>query len=106
MSLTATCHIGGQAINEPLVNISTGGLYLRTKADVKDGERARIVLSLPYIGGRRYCTVNGQIKRVDRDGAGRTSGVAVVFDSDMSESDRALIRSFLALWGGPTAEGE
>jgi hypothetical protein len=99
MSLTATCYIGEQAINDPLENISSAGLYLRTAADLKVDERARIVLSLPYIGGRRYCTVNGHVRRVDTDAGGRTKGAAIVFDPDMSDSDRTLIRSFMALWG-------
>lgn len=99
VGLQAHCQIDGLVSHEVLGNLSEGGLFLRTSAQVQEGSRVRIVIGLPYIGGQRVCSLSGCIVWVARDAAGRVSGAGVAIDAaDTDDADEALLKGFLDLW--------
>src|SRR3954470_14137757 len=68
LGLWAHCQIDGVVSQEALGDLSIGGLYLRSPANIKEGARVRIVLGLPYIGGQRVCSLSGRVAWIDRQG--------------------------------------
>jgi hypothetical protein len=103
LGLWAHCQIDGIVSQEALGDLSAGGLYLRTTAQVREGARARIVLGLPYIGGQRVCSLSGSIAWVDVQPDGALHGAGVRFDQETDSADHQLLEGFLALWGSPRA---
>src|SRR3954469_5009524 len=86
LGLWAHCQIDGVVSQEALGDLSVGGLYLRTAAEVKEGARVSIILGLPYIGGQRVCSLSGRVTWVDRNGAA-VVGAGVSFDHETDGAD-------------------
>lgn len=101
LGLSAHCQIDGIVSQEALGDLSTGGLYLRTSAQLRVGARVRVVLGLPYIGGQRVCSLAGGIVWIDRGPDGGVRGAGVEFDHETDTADRELLDGFLSLWGTP-----
>jgi len=97
VSLTAHCRIGNRFVREPVADLSLGGLYLKTREQVvREGVLVRVALALPYSDGPRFCTLAGQIVRVDRDAQGRLRGLGVSFAEDqIAADDRTTLKTFL-----------
>lgn len=100
VGLQAHCQIDGIVSQEVLGNLSEGGLFLRTRAQLREGSRVRIVIGLPYIGGQRVCSLSGFVAWVARDDVtGTVSGAGVTIDvADTDDADEALLKGFLDLW--------
>jgi uncharacterized protein (TIGR02266 family) len=97
VSLTAHCRIGNRFVREPVADLSLGGLYLKTREPVvREGVPVRVALALPYSDGPRFCTLAGQVVRVDRDAQGRLRGMGVSFTEDqIAAVDRSTLKTFL-----------
>lgn len=96
VSLTAHCRIGNRFVRDPVADLSTGGLYLKTKEPVKEGIPVRVALALPAEDGPRFCTLVGNVARIDRDEKGRLLGIGVSFTSEeIGSVDRSALERFL-----------
>lgn len=98
VALAAHCRLGDHYVRETLGDLSLCGLYLKTGEAAREGMEVRIALALPYVDGPRFCTLVGNVARVERDETGRISGLGVSFDEHLDRFDRDLLRGFLALW--------
>jgi PilZ domain len=99
VTLTGHCRIGNRFLREPVVDLSLGGLYLRTRESVKAGLPVRVALALPWDDGPRFCTLVGSIARVERDPRGLLKGVGVCFAREqIAGADRETLQSFLNQW--------
>jgi len=99
VELTAHCRIGNRFMKQPVGDLSLGGLYLKAGEPVtsEKGLPVRVALALPYSDGPRFCTLAGQVVRIDRDEDGRLRGLAVSFeDGEMAADDRTMLEGFLA----------
>jgi hypothetical protein len=97
VSLTAHCRIGNRFTRESVVDLSNGGLYLRTRELAKKGTPVRVALALPYDSGPRFCTLVGAVARDDRDAFGKVLGVGVCARSRQTPlHDRTLLSTFVA----------
>jgi Tfp pilus assembly protein PilZ len=101
LGLSAHCQIDGVVSQEALGDLSVGGLYLHTSAQVRIGARVRVVLGLPHIGGQRVCSLSGTVVWIDRVEGGKVRGAGVEFDHETDRQDHEVLRGFLALWGTP-----
>ncbi len=96
VTLTGHCRIGNRFVREPVVDLSLGGLYLRTREAVKTGIPVRVALALPWEDGPRFCTLVGNVARVERDPRGLLKGIGVCFAPEqMSSPDCQTLQSFL-----------
>lgn len=96
VELTAHCRIGNRFVRDPVVDLSEGGLYLKTKEPARAGTHVRVALALPSPDGPRYCTLVGSVARVDRDNRGFSRGLAVSFEGISGQiNDRRALRAFL-----------
>lgn len=97
VELTAHCRIGNRFLREPVADLSSGGLYLKSQAPAEEGIPVRVALALPYPEGPRFCTLAGAVVRLDRSATGKLCGVAVSFkDDDMSPVDRRTLEAYLS----------
>ena len=97
VALTAHCRIGNRFVREPVADLSSGGLYLKSHAPAQEGIAVRVALALPYDDGPRFCTLAGSVVRLDKDPAGRLCGLAVSFlSTEMSDADRVTLETFLS----------
>ena len=96
VAITAHCRIGNRFVRDPIVDLSEGGLYLKTKEPARSGTEVRVALALPYPDGPRYCTLVGSVARVDRDSRGFSRGLAVSFEGVSGQlNDRKALKAFL-----------
>ena len=96
VSLTAHCRIGNRFVRDAVADLSTGGLYLKTKEPAREGTPVRVALALPHQEGPRFCTLVGNVARVDRDGRGILKGLGVCFDAtEMGLHDRSTLARFI-----------
>ncbi len=97
VTLTAHCRIGNRFAREPVADLSAGGLYLKTQElGAKEGVPVRVALALPYSDGPRFCTLAGQVVRLDRDPQGRLRGMGVSFAEDqIAPVDRTTLEGYL-----------
>lgn len=94
--LTAHCRIGNRFVRDPIGDLSRGGLYLKTQEPAKEGIPVRIALALPAEDGPRFCTLVGNVARVEKDERGRLVGLGVSFsDQEIAQLDRATLDAFL-----------
>ena len=97
VELTAHCRVGNRYIRDAIVDLSEGGLYLRTREPAREGTSVRVALALPYAEGPHFCTLVGVVVRTDRDAKGHVKGLGVSFeDETLDGRDRATLASFLA----------
>jgi len=99
VQITAHCRIGNRFMKQPVGDLSRGGLYLKAGETVsgQEGIAVRVALALPYADGPRFCTLAGQVVRIDRDEQGRLRGLAVSFqEGEMAADDRTMLEGFLA----------
>lgn len=98
VSLTAHCRIGHRFVREPVADLSLGGLYLKTKEKViEPGIPVQVALALPYSDGPRFCTLAGQVVRIDRDAHGKLLGMGVSFASEeIGADDRSTLETYLS----------
>jgi uncharacterized protein (TIGR02266 family) len=98
VTLTAHCRIGNRFLREPVGNLSTTGLYLRTRERVKEGTPVRVALALPHEDGPRFCTLVGSVARIDKDSSGTHRGVGVCFTTEqISFVDRSHLEAFVSV---------
>ncbi len=96
VTLTAHCRIGSRYVRDFIVDLSTTGLYLRTREPAREGTPIRVAVALPFREGARFCTLVGNIARVDRDGRGILRGLGVSFsDDEIAPDDREAVTAFL-----------
>ncbi|MBX5484438.1 MAG: PilZ domain-containing protein [Myxococcaceae bacterium] len=97
VSLTAHCRIGNRFVRDPIADLSTGGLYLKTKEPAREGLPVRVALALPDKDGPRFLTLVGNVARLDRDEKGRLLGIGVSFSAEeIGSRDREALERFLA----------
>jgi hypothetical protein len=97
VSLTAHCRIGNRFTRDAVVDLSSGGLYLRTRELAKKGTPVRVALALPHAGGPKFCTLVGSVAREDRDPLGRLLGLGVCLDAAQTPPhDRTLLQGFIS----------
>lgn len=97
VTLTAHCRIGNRFIRDAVADLSEGGLYLRTKEPAREGTPVRVALALPSGETPHFCTLVGNVARVDRDGRGMLKGLGVSFSgAEMAVVDRQALNSFLS----------
>jgi Tfp pilus assembly protein PilZ len=77
----------------PTVNLSVGGLFLRSSFFLKLGTKLLVHLELPPTG--REVAVKGEVVRVESSGEGR-NGFALRFTEYLDGSEVALATHFLA----------
>lgn len=97
VALTAHCRIGNRFIRDAVADLSEGGLFLKTREPARLGTPVRVALALPFSDGPRYCTLVGQVARIDRDARGLARGLGVSFeDLGTQVRDRDALRGFLS----------
>jgi hypothetical protein len=97
VTLTAHCRIGNRFVRQPIADLSASGLYLKAREPgAKEGIPVRVALALPYADGPRFCTLVGQVVRIDRDEHGHLKGIGVSFTEDqIAAVDRATLEQYL-----------
>jgi hypothetical protein len=96
VTLVAHCRIGNRFTREAVIDLSSGGLYLRTRELAKKGTPVRVALALPHDGGPRFCTLVGAVVREDRDPFGKLKGLGVSFDPAQTPlHDRTVLTTFV-----------
>ncbi len=94
--LTAHCRIGNRFIRDAVADLSEGGLYLKTREPAREGTPVRVALALPHSEGPRFCTLVGNVARVDRDKRGILQGLGVSFSSEeIGSSDYTTLQAFI-----------
>src|SRR4051812_27074438 len=100
VSLVAHCRIGNRFTRESVIDLSGGGLYLRTREVAKKGTPVRVALALPHDTGPKFCTLVGCVAREDRDPFGKLRGLGVCLDPHQTPlHDRTLLTSFVSRGG-------
>ncbi|MCC6336710.1 MAG: PilZ domain-containing protein [Myxococcales bacterium] len=96
VTLTAHCRIGNRFVRDAVVDLSEGGLYLKTREPAREGTPVRVAIALPALDGVRFCTLVGSVARVDRDAKGSAKGLGVSFSGqDITLSDRETLTGFV-----------
>lgn len=96
VALTAHCRIGNRFVRDAVADLSEGGLYLKTREVARQGTPVRVALALPFPDGPRYCTLVGNVARVDRDAKGFARGLGVSFEGvEIEATDRSALSGFL-----------
>ncbi len=96
VALTAHCRIGNRYVRDAVADLSTGGLYLKTKEPARAGTAVRVALALPSNEGPKICTLVGSVARIDRDSRGFLKGLGVSFTpTEMAPLDRSALVGFL-----------
>lgn len=96
VALTAHCRIGNRFIRDAIADLSEGGLYLRTREPAREGTEVRVALALPHHDGPRFCTLVGNVARVDRDHRGILKGLGVSFANEaIGPSDYSTLQRFI-----------
>jgi len=97
VELTAHCRIGNRFTRESVRDLSSGGLYLRTREVAKKGTPVRVALALPWESGPRFCTLVGNVAREDRDPFGKLKGLGVCLDPAQTPlHDRTVLSTFVS----------
>lgn len=86
VTMTARARIGNRFVRDAVVDLSQGGLYLKTREPAREGTEVRVALALPFPEGPRFCTLVGAVARVDHDARG-TRGLGVSFVSGAIAAD-------------------
>lgn len=73
----------------PLVNLSTGGIFVEGKTPLEKGSRVRVIVRSP--GLANPVLVRGNIVRVEK---GKRTGIAIEFTS-LSGEDRRRISTYV-----------
>ncbi len=95
--LTAHCRIGNRFIRDAVADLSEGGLYLKTREPAREGTPVRVAIALPHEEGPRFCTLVGNVARVDRDQRGILKGLGVSFSSEeIGSTDFSTLQSFIS----------
>ena len=97
VELTAHCRLGNRYVRDAVADLSEGGLYLRTREPAREGTPVRVALALPHQEGPHFCTLVGNVARVDRDARGHVKGMGVSFDeATLAARDRTTLAQYLA----------
>lgn len=95
--LTAHCRIGNRFIRDAVADLSEGGLYLKTREPAREGTQVRVALALPHEEGPRFCTLVGNVARVDRDQRGMLKGLGVSFaPEEIGPADFSTLQTFIS----------
>lgn len=97
VTLTAHCRIGNRFVRDAVADLSEGGLYLKTKEPAQCGASVRVALALPDKEGPKFCTLVGNVARVEYDGRGALKGLGVSFaEEQMTAFDLHVLKSYLS----------
>jgi len=97
VTLIAHCRIGNRFIRDAVADLSEGGLYLKTREPAREGTPVRVAIALPHYEGPRFCTLVGNVARVDRDPRGILKGLGVSFSSEeIGSTDYSTLQSFIS----------
>src|SRR5689334_20652297 len=96
VSLTAHCRIGQRYVKDAIADLSPSGLYLRTREPAREGTPVRVAFSVPADDGTHFCTLVGNVARVDRDGHGLLLGLGVRVSDETGEQDLETLLRFLS----------
>lgn len=95
VTLTAHCRLGNRHVRDAICDVSRGGLYLKTREPVREGTEVRVAMALPWAEGHRFCTLVGNVARVDRDSRGILRGWGVRIAPQTDSNDRQTLEHFL-----------
>jgi uncharacterized protein (TIGR02266 family) len=96
VTLTAHCRIGNRFVRDAVADLSEGGLYLKTREPAREGTPVRVAIALPATDGVRFCTLVGNVARVDRDAKGSARGLGVTFSGEeIALTDRQVLHGFV-----------
>ena len=96
VTLTAHCRLGNRYVRDAIVDLSEGGLYLRTREPARAGTAVRVALALPHQEGPQFCTLVGNVARQDKDARGHQRGLGVSFDDEtLAAHDRVALAAYL-----------
>ena len=76
--------------SDRIVDVSTGGLKLQTRARLKVGLSVNVFLPIPDKQSWRLCMLKGQVIRHERDKDGARQ-VAIAFQPEQNDHGTALI---------------
>ncbi len=97
VELPAHCRIGGRYVRDDIADLSRTGLYLKTREPAKQGTPVRVALSLPASDGVHFCTLVGEVARLDRDTRGILRGLGIrLRDGEIGAADRQALAQFLS----------
>jgi uncharacterized protein (TIGR02266 family) len=97
VALTAHCRIGNRFIRDAIADLSVGGLYLKTREPAREGTPVRVAVALPHREGTKFCTLVGNVARLDRDGKGALRGLGVSFTSEeIGATDLSALQTYLS----------
>ena len=70
---------------------------MKTREPAREGTPVRVAIALPHREGPRFCTLVGNVARVDRDQRGILRGLGVSFASDeIGSGDYNTLQSFIS----------
>jgi hypothetical protein len=87
----------GRCRSDEIVEISEGGVKLRTSARIRPGKAVKVFLPLPAERGWRLCMLKGHVVRRERQGVDNHS-LAIELLEDEGEGRKAL-QAFIATQG-------
>jgi len=103
VNVSAYCHIDGVPTEQAVGDLSTTGMQLFLGTTPVLGKRVRILLSLPYLGGQKLCSLTGTVRWTAPNGPPPACAAGVAFDPDVNPADLETLRGFLVLWGSPAS---
>jgi hypothetical protein len=83
----------GRCRTEDVVDVSGGGLFLKTSARLKPGAAVKVFLPLHLGGAWRLCLLKGDVVRRTR---GRSGGLAIALRPGETDT-RALLADFVSV---------
>ena len=96
VKLTGHCQIGKKYVRDAIVDLSEGGFYLHTRETAKEGAPVRVAIALPYLEGPRFCTLVGNVARVDKNSKGVTTGLGISLSSEqIALLDKRTLAGFI-----------
>ncbi len=88
---------GGRCRSDEVVELSEGGLKLKSSARIKPGKAVKVFLPLPARLGWRLCMLKGEVVRRDRVGHG-DDRLAIALQ-DNQDDNRGALNEYLNAHG-------
>ena len=85
----------GRCRSDEIVEISEGGVKLRTAARIRPGKAVKVFIPLPADRGWRLCMLKGHVVRRERHAIGQDN-LAIELLEDAGEGRKAL-KAFIAV---------
>lgn len=102
VNISAYCHIEGVPTEQAVGDLSLQGMLLQLSTHAEVGKRVRVLLSLPFVGGQKLCSLAGTVRWIEAPTTpGGPTAAGVQFDPDVNLADLETLGGFLLLWGLP-----